>query len=93
MRLFLRYITSLSFFFQQYNIIFLQYGATGSGKTHTMLGANPRKAATPASESTPPTTTAGGDGLMVQAIADIYKHIEAAEKPDTFKVKLNGNTN
>lgn len=68
-----------------YNAAVFAYGATGSGKTHTMLGPNPKKAATPASEQ-PPQTTAGGDGLMVKAIADIYKHIEDAENPEAYKV-------
>lgn len=52
-----------------------------------MLGPNPKKAATPATEQ-PPQTTAGGDGLMVKAIADIYKHIEEAENPEAYKVWL-----
>lgn len=68
-----------------YNAAVFAYGATGSGKTHTMLGPNPKKAATPATEQ-PPQTTAGGDGLMVKAIADIYKHIEDAENPEAYKV-------
>lgn len=61
------------------------YGATGSGKTHTMLGPNPKKAATPSTEQ-PPQTTSGGNGLMVKAIADIYKHIEEAADSKAFKV-------
>lgn len=70
-----------------FNAAVFAYGATGSGKTHTMLGPNPRKAATPASETAPPNTSqAGGDGLMVKAIADIFQHIEQAEDPKKFKV-------
>lgn len=69
-----------------YNAAVFAYGATGSGKTHTMLGPNPRKAATPATEVPPNTSQAGGDGLMVKAIADIFKHVEQAEDPKKFKV-------
>ena len=47
------------------------YGATGSGKTHTMLGPNPK---------------IGGDGLMVRAIDEIFQHVENADDSDTFKV-------
>lgn len=68
-----------------YNAAVFAYGATGAGKTHTMLGVNPKKAATPSTE-VPPPTAAEGDGLMVKAIADIYKHVEEAEKPENFKV-------
>lgn len=69
-----------------YNAAVFAYGATGSGKTHTMLGPNPRKAATPATAQPPNTSNAGGDGLMVKAIADIFKHVEQAEDPKKFKV-------
>ena len=62
------------------------YGATGSGKTHTMLGPNPRKAATPISELPPKTTSNQGDGLMVKAIDEIFLHVEESEKPPAFKV-------
>lgn len=63
------------------------YGATGSGKTHTMLGPNPKKAATPSSESSPPRSTEG-DGLMVRAIVQIFKFVEEAENSDAFKVNV-----
>lgn len=71
-----------------FNAAVFAYGATGSGKTHTMLGSKPKKAATPAAH-VPPTAAgaATSDGLMVKAIADIYKHIEEHEKPETFKVR------
>lgn len=72
-----------------YNAAVFAYGATGSGKTHTMLGPNPKKAATPATAQPPPNTSnAGGDGLMVKAIADIVKHIEQSEDPNKFKVSV-----
>lgn len=63
------------------------YGATGSGKTHTMLGPNPKKAATPSSDTSPPRSTEG-DGLMVRAIVQIFKFVEEAENSDAFKVSF-----
>lgn len=63
------------------------YGATGSGKTHTMLGPNPKKAATPSSEFAPPRSTEA-DGLMVRAIVQIFKYVEESENPAGFKVSL-----
>lgn len=62
------------------------YGATGSGKTHTMLGPNPRKAATPSSEGPPKTSSGSGDGLMVKAIDEIFQHVENAEDSAAYKV-------
>lgn len=64
------------------------------GKTHTMLGPNPRKAVgTPTSSSTefpqktaitPGQSTNGG--LMVKAMDEIFRHVEEAEHPNSFKV-------
>lgn len=65
------------------------YGATGSGKTHTMLGPNPRKAATPTSSDGPPKTSSGsGDGLMVKAIDEIFHHVEIADDKAAYKVSI-----
>lgn len=64
------------------------YGATGSGKTHTMLGPNPRKAATPVDGPPKTSGTAGpGSGLMVKAIDEIFRHVEAAENPAAYRVR------
>lgn len=73
-----------------YNAAVFAYGATGSGKTHTMLGPNPKRAAA-ASDQGDNTTVASAksqqdSGLMIKAVADIFKFIEAAENPDNFKV-------
>lgn len=62
------------------------YGSTGSGKTHTMLGPNPKKAATPSSELPPRTSSSSGDGLMVKAIDEIFRHVDESENPDSYKV-------
>lgn len=71
-----------------------------SGKTHTMLGPNPKKAATTPisnSSSTPGSSSSTesniphstqGDGLMVKAIADIFEFVESAENSQEFKVSL-----
>lgn len=59
-----------------------------------MLGPNPRKAATPSTAHAP--TSSGsdssnntGDGLMVKAIDDIFKVVEASESPQRFRVSFN----
>nr|XP_029709616.1 kinesin-like protein KIF19 isoform X2 [Aedes albopictus] len=75
-----------------YNAAVFAYGATGSGKTHTMLGPNPKRAAA-ASDQGDNTTVASAksqqdSGLMIKAVADIFKFIEAAENPDNFKISL-----
>lgn len=68
------------------------YGSTGSGKTHTMLGPNPKKAATPTASSSdqPPKTaaasTSADGGLMVKAIDEIFRHVDESENPDAYKV-------
>lgn len=62
------------------------YGATGSGKTHTMLGPNPKKATTPGNESQNFNALRPVDGLMLRAVWDIFEHVENAEKPETFTV-------
>lgn len=64
------------------------YGATGSGKTHTMLGPNPKKAATPSSELPPNTSSTQGDGLMVKAIDEIFRHVDESENPEAYKVSF-----
>lgn len=61
----------------------------GSGKTHTMLGPNPRKAGTSSSSDNNLPKTASsvqGDGLMVKAIDEIFRHVEEADNPESFKV-------
>ncbi|XP_030369213.1 kinesin-like protein KIF19 [Scaptodrosophila lebanonensis] len=81
-----------------YNAAVFAYGATGSGKTHTMLGPVPRKrgtASTPA-PSNAPSTAAGYEadvnsqeiGLMVRAIEDIFLHIESASPDSACKVSI-----
>lgn len=61
---------------------------TGSGKTHTMLGPNPRKANTPSTNENPAKTSTStqGNGLMVKAIDEIFRHVEESEKPEAFRV-------
>lgn len=66
----------------------------GSGKTHTMLGPNPRKAgtaSTTSNEHVPTTATAANqsDGLMVKAIDEIFRHVEGSDSPESFKVAIN----
>lgn len=67
-----------------------------SFRTHTMLGPNPRKAATP-STATPSSSGSDssktGDGLMVKAINDIFKFVETAENPEEFRVSFMYNIN
>nr|NP_996208.1 kinesin family member 19A [Drosophila melanogaster]AAS65150.1 kinesin family member 19A [Drosophila melanogaster] len=67
------------------NAAVFAYGATGSGKTHTMLGPVPRKKPQ-TSDRAPPTASCDSTdvssqdiGLMVRAIEDIFSHIESAE--------------
>lgn len=66
------------------------YGATGSGKTHTMLGPNPKKASTPSNDNgilPPPKTSSGhGDGLMVKALDEIFRKVDEAGNPSKYKV-------
>lgn len=59
-----------------------------------MLGPNPRKAATPSTANSNPTSSGSdssntGDGLMVKAIVDIFNHVEASENPQEFRVSSN----
>lgn len=70
------------------NAAVFAYGATGSGKTHTMLGPNPKKAATPSSEVPPKTSTTQGDGLMVKAIDEIFRCIEESDESTSYKVRI-----
>lgn len=59
-----------------------------------MLGPNPRKAVnTPTSTTTenPPKTAIStaqstNGGLMVKAMDEIFRHVEEAENPESFKV-------
>ncbi|SPP88090.1 kinesin-like protein KIF19 [Drosophila guanche] len=78
-----------------FNAAVFAYGATGSGKTHTMLGPVPRKK--PAtSDRAPPTAASGFEpdvssqdiGLMVRAIEDIFAHIESVEEEGACKVSI-----
>lgn len=67
------------------------YGATGSGKTHTMLGPNPRRAAAAAAAAAATTATSpdgSGNGLMVKAIDEIFRHVETAENPSAYRVSV-----
>lgn len=64
-----------------YNAAVFAYGATGSGKTHTMLGPCRKKGASP-------TTDADDSGLMVRAIEDIFHHVEMTKEPNSCKVNL-----
>lgn len=65
------------------------------GKTHTMLGPNPRKVASTPTSSTaefPPKTAitiqtqSTEGGLMVKAMDEIFRHVEQSDNPDAFKV-------
>lgn len=56
-----------------------------------MLGPNPRKAMTPSTglpSSSGSDSNNTGDGLMVKAIADIFKFVEASEDPREFRVSF-----
>lgn len=83
------------------NAAVFAYGATGSGKTHTMLGPNKRRpgtniSGTPLPPDHPPRTATNGsvdgdassadNGLMVRAIDEIFEHFEMAEEAGAFKV-------
>lgn len=57
-----------------------------------MLGANPKKAATP-STANPETLSSRNDssnsgGLMVKAIDDIFERISSSENPQEFRVSF-----
>ncbi|KAH8383781.1 hypothetical protein KR009_010514, partial [Drosophila setifemur] len=75
------------------NAAVFAYGATGSGKTHTMLGPVPRKKPQTADRAPPtatcdPTDVSTQDiGLMVRAIEDIFSHIDSAEA-ETCRVSI-----
>ncbi|XP_055384930.1 kinesin-like protein KIF19 [Condylostylus longicornis] len=62
------------------------YGATGSGKTHTMLGPNPKKVGTPSTSNG--NIEPDGDGLMVRAIDEIFQHVEQGENSNSYKVSI-----
>ncbi|XP_058445584.1 kinesin-like protein KIF19 isoform X2 [Malaya genurostris] len=64
-----------------YNAAVFAYGATGSGKTHTMLGQSQKKLNSSSDESQE-------DGLMIKAVDDIFKFIENSENTDNFKISL-----
>lgn len=57
-----------------------------------MLGPNPKKAATPSTATSISSTSSNdlslsnGDGLMVKAIDDIFRHVESSENPQEFRV-------
>lgn len=63
-----------------------------------MLGPNPRKAVgtpTPSSTEFPQKTAittaqSTNGGLMVKAMDEIFRHVEEAEHPDSFKVIQGG---
>lgn len=74
-----------------YNAAVFAYGATGSGKTHTMLGPNPKRAAAASDQGDTAVASAKSQqdsGLMIKAVADIFKFIEESENPDHFKVNI-----
>ncbi|XP_055586964.1 kinesin-like protein KIF19 [Uranotaenia lowii] len=82
-----------------YNAAVFAYGATGSGKTHTMLGPNPKRATFDSQQPGFPSSSASGsgssgplrsadNGLMIKAVEDIFKFIEDSKSPDKFKISL-----
>uniref|UniRef100_A0A1A9ZK46 Kinesin motor domain-containing protein n=1 Tax=Glossina pallidipes TaxID=7398 RepID=A0A1A9ZK46_GLOPL len=79
-----------------YNAAVFAYGATGSGKTHTMLGPYRKrdsfiaKSNADRAEGNVYETDANGNenGLMVRAIEEIFQHIEMAEEPNMCKVSI-----
>lgn len=56
-----------------------------------MLGPNPRKAGTPSNDYPPKTSSTQGNGLMVKAIDEIFRHVEESEKPEAFRVSSEDN--
>ncbi|XP_032597986.1 kinesin-like protein KIF19 isoform X2 [Drosophila grimshawi] len=70
-----------------YNAAVFAYGATGSGKTHTMLGPVPRKKPSTAGGSEPDVSSQD-IGLMVRAIEDIFGYIEAATPESASKISI-----
>lgn len=80
-----------------YNAAVFAYGATGSGKTHTMLGPCRKKSNTPGTAGSGGSNINGGydvdangidSGLMVRAIEEIFQHVEMAEEPNSCKVSV-----
>ncbi|ALC45555.1 Kif19A [Drosophila busckii] len=73
-----------------YNAAVFAYGATGSGKTHTMLGPVQRKKPATAERMvvTASDVSSQDIGLMVRAIEDIFAHIEAAGPDSASKVSI-----
>uniref|UniRef100_A0A1I8PS73 Kinesin motor domain-containing protein n=1 Tax=Stomoxys calcitrans TaxID=35570 RepID=A0A1I8PS73_STOCA len=67
-----------------YNAAVFAYGATGSGKTHTMLGPSRKKGSPPSDRDGPGSES----GLMVRAIEEIFKHVEMSEEPNSCKVSI-----
>lgn len=59
-----------------------------------MLGPNPKKAATPSTANSTPSSSGSdstnntGDGLMVKAIDDIFEKISSSENPQEFRVSI-----
>lgn len=79
-----------------HNAAVFAYGATGSGKTHTMLGPCRRKSQ---SQQFPPmeggqtlngydtqTNNGNENGLMMRAIEDIFHHTEENKEINSYKV-------
>lgn len=53
-----------------------------------MLGPDPKKAGTPSTaKSSGSDSGSSGDGLMVKAIDDIFRFVEASENPQEFRVR------
>lgn len=78
-----------------HNAAVFAYGATGSGKTHTMLGPCKRKSNSNNNqhpvenqesryEISP--TNSNENGLMVRAIEDIFRHTEENREITSYKV-------
>uniref|UniRef100_A0A182MZU1 Kinesin motor domain-containing protein n=1 Tax=Anopheles dirus TaxID=7168 RepID=A0A182MZU1_9DIPT len=87
-----------------YNAAVFAYGATGSGKTHTMLGPHVRPARTspgtavtlatptgdPPAAPTPdgPSMVQASSGLMIRAVADIFDYIDQHSDGGTENFKI-----
>lgn len=78
-----------------FNAAIFAYGATGSGKTHTMLGPCRKKNSSPiTNNNSGPIQTydlngnGSENGLMVRAIEDIFQYTEMAEDPNSCTVRV-----
>lgn len=79
-----------------HNAAVFAYGATGSGKTHTMLGPCRRKSQNqyPSMEAQPANgyeahlSNGNENGLMMRAIEDIFHHTEENKEINSYKVNM-----